>query len=92
MPKTQAPARKATHKAARNLQQAPLFCSYAHGDDNVVQAFTRAFQALNDVVSHNIAPFSDQAIGPASPATSEMTLANWIFNSVSVSFPKIRSH
>jgi hypothetical protein len=43
--------------------QVLLFCSYARQDIDILNAFTRAFQALNDTVNHNIFAFTDQAIG-----------------------------
>ena len=49
---------------AADPQLVQPFCSYAHGDDDIVQAFVRAFQALDNVVNHNLKTFTDQAIGP----------------------------
>lgn len=47
----------------QHLGQVLLFCSYARQDIDILNAFTRAFQALNDTVNHNISAFTDQAIG-----------------------------
>ncbi|MBD9449668.1 hypothetical protein [Rhizobium sp. RHZ01] len=39
-----------------------IFCSYAREDADFLQAFLRAFASLNELVSHNIIPFSDNDI------------------------------
>jgi hypothetical protein len=40
-----------------------IFCSYAHEDADLLQAFINAFTKLNDLVSRNIVFYADKEIG-----------------------------